>query len=318
MKPTPEDALLAWLPPGVVAQFRGIEAALLSEIGTDSRGRTACLFNAELPPLASFLLVALVRVAREVAAIGRSTNPTWIRPGGKPPLEIDDLGVRWVKRIDVMAEELSALQAVETARPWSGRIEVADSRQLPVEDRSVDVVLTSPPYCTRIDYVVSSSFELAALGLGARSNRYGELRRATMGTPLARKGPAPDVPAEWPRSVAALVQAVREHPSKASGSYYYKTFWQYFDDAFASLKEIRRTLKPGSAALVVVQTSYYKDVLVDLPRLYLDMAEQVGLAGNLVGEAEVHRALAQINPRVARHRQYSEYREAVLALEKAA
>ncbi|NJO55107.1 MAG: site-specific DNA-methyltransferase [Rhodospirillales bacterium] len=318
IKPRPEDALLAWLPPGVVAQFRGIEAALLSEMGTDSQGRTACLFNAELPSLASFLLVALVRVAREVAAIGRSTNPTWIRPSGKPSREIDDLGVRWLKRVDVMAEELSSLQAVEMARPWSGRIGIADSRQLPVEDASVDVVLTSPPYCTRIDYVVSSSFELAALGLGPRSNRYGELRRATMGTPLARKGPAPDVPAEWPRSVVALVQTVREHPSKASRSYYYKTFWQYFDDAIASLKEICRTLKSGSAALVVVQTSYYKDVLVDLPQLYLDMAEQVGLAGNLVGEAEVPRALAQINPRVARHRRNSEYREAVLALEKAA
>ena len=69
-----------------------------------------------------------------------------------------------------------------------------------------------------------------------------------MGTPLARKGPPPDVPEAWPRSVSTLLRAIRKHPSKASRSYYYKTFWQHFDDATASLREFDRVMRPGAFA----------------------------------------------------------------------
>src|SRR5439155_12709540 len=110
----------------------------------------------------------------------------------------------------------------------------------------------------------------------------------------------------------------RAHKSKASGSYYFKTFHQYFSDAETSLKEIQRVLRPGGLAIFVVQTSYYKDICVDLPSLYIDLGESLGLRGQIVGQAPVRRALAQIHPHALHHRTESQYREAVLALVKEA
>ncbi len=317
IKPDSRDPLLTWLAPSVVAQYRGIERTLLAELATSSSGHIANVLKGELPPLASFLLFSLIRTARSFASVQQGSNPTWIRPGEKRNQVVSNLCRKWITTVNSMAEDLESVKRNETLRPWCGTVGVENSKALPVEDESVDLILTSPPYCTRIDYVVSTSFELAALRIGSEMPFYEDLRRATMGTPLARRGSPPAVRKEWPRSVSELLGAIREHPSKASGSYYYKTFWQYFDDASNSLREFHRTLRTGAVAILVVQTSYYKELLVNLPKLYIDMAEKIGFYGSILGEAQVRRALAQINPRASFNKKNAYYREAVVVLEKA-
>ena len=194
---------------------------------------------------------------------------------------------------------------------------MADSRALPVEAETVDLVLSSPPYCTRIDYVVSTSFELAALGLPSASDDFSNLRRATMGTPLTRADDAAGSGRVFPLPVDEVLERIREHKSKSSKSYYHRTYRQYFSDALASVRELQRVIRPGGVAILVVQSSYYKDILVDLPELYLSMGRHCGMKSSIVGETKVRRAMSQINPHTARYRSSSNYREAVVALEKA-
>lgn len=308
------DSLLPWLAPSVVSQFRSIQGRILGELATSSGGNTISPASGSLPPLAAFMMLALIRVAREVASIHQGTNPTWTTPGEGRRRAIRTLGRRWETKVKEMACDLDLSQA--EGRPWFGKISTADARCLPLPDSNVDLVLTSPPYCTRIDYVVNSSFELAALGIGGRTQEFEDLRRASMGTPLTRKGPLPGIPPTWPNSVHNLLTAIRTHPSKASASYYYKTFHQYFADARTSLVELHRVLKPGGLALFVVQTSYYKNLSVDLPSLYIDLAKDLGFSGALLGEAPVHRSIAQIHRHTAQHRKESLYKEAVITLEK--
>jgi len=195
---------------------------------------------------------------------------------------------------------------------------LGDAKSLPIDDEQVDLVVTSPPYCTRIDYAVSSSFELAALGVGGDMPAYRALRRSLMGTPLARAGAVPQSPTRWPESLRVLLEAIRTHKSKASSSYYFKTFHQYFADAETSLEELHRVLRPGGLGIFVVQTSYYKELCVDLPSLYVDLGESLGFKGRIVGSVPVRRALAQIHPHSLHHRKESKYVEAVVALEKVA
>lgn len=308
------DPLLPWLAPSVVSQFRSIQTQILAELATTADGTVIAPVSEVLPPLAAFMMLALIRVAREIALIHQGTNPTWTIPGEGRHRAVRTLGRRWEARLAEMARDLGARQDV--ARPWAGKISIADARALPLPDAQVDLILTSPPYCTRIDYVVNSSFELAALGIDGGTPEYEAFRRAFMGTPLVRKGSLPNISPEWPLSVQNLLQEIRSHPSKASGSYYYKTFHQYFSDARASLAEIYRILKPGGLAAFVVQTSYYKELCVELPSLYIDLAKDLGFTGMTLGEVPVRRSLSQIHPHTAQHRQKSLYRESVITLEK--
>jgi DNA modification methylase len=313
-----DDPLSPWMAPSVIGQYRAIEARILAELATTKDGVVSRPDKGNVPPLAAFLLLALVRAARDTASLHRSTNPTWMRPGEGRHTATRTLGRKWVERLVEMAADLQARTLGVTSVPWGGRIALGDARKIPLDSSQVDVVLTSPPYCTRIDYVVSSSFELAALGVGAESPLFAALRRSSMGTPLARVGAVPTIPDAWPSSLRTLLQAIRTHKSKASRSYYFKTFHQYFTDAESALKEVHRVLRPGGLALFVVQTSYYKEICVDLPALYVDLGNSVGFRGHVAGQAAVRRALAQIHPHSLHHRKESQYREAVVALEKAA
>lgn len=313
-----EDPLMPWMARSVISQYRAIEARILAELATSHDGVAVRPELGNVPPLAAFMLLALIRAARGTASMHRGTNPTWTTPGEGRRSTIRTLGRKWVERIVEMAADLEATKTGGTAVPWTGRISIGDARKLPLGASGVDLVVTSPPYCTRIDYVVSSSFELAALGVGSDSPAFVELRRASMGTPLARKGAVPELPERWPASLRGLLGSIRTHRSKASGSYYFKTFHQYFADAETSLSELHRVLRPGGLALFVVQTSYYKELCVDLPSLYVDLGATLGFRGEIAGQAAVHRALAQIHPHSLHHRKESQYREAVVALEKVA
>lgn len=312
-----DDPLIPWMARSVISQYRAIEAQVLAELATSKDGVAVRPEQGNVPPLAAFMLLALIRVARGTASMHRGTNPTWTTPGEGRRSTIRTLGRKWVERIAEMSADLEATKTGWTPGPWAGRISIGDARKLPLGASEVDLVVTSPPYCTRIDYVVSSSFELAALGVGSDSPEYVALRRASMGTPLARKGLVPETLERWPASLRGLLESIRTHRSKASGSYYFKTFHQYFSDAETSLKELHRVLRPGGLALFVVQTSYYKELCVDLPSLYVDLGATLGFKGEIAGQAAVHRALAQIHPHSLHHRTESQYREAVVALEKA-
>ena len=213
-----------------------------------------------------------------------------------------------------MAADLEAAEA--EAHRTGSQVFLGDARSLPLEEHTVDLVVTSPPYCTRIDYVVNTSFELAALGIGDKQPSFDELRRTSMGTPLARRAVAPAADT-FPDEVAHVLSSIREHPSKASSNYYYKTYAQYFSDSMASVAELRRVLKPGAAAVLVVQSSYYKDIYVDLPELYVAMGQALDMRASIAAEYDVNRFLAQINSRSTAHRKSTSHREAVVVLEAA-
>jgi hypothetical protein len=262
--PAREDPLNEWLPARFVAEYRAIERSVLADLATGRSRKPLSPLNGFLPPLAAFLILALMRAARVAARVRTTTNPTWIAPGKVRRFASGTLGEQWLTMVELMADELSVGSTTPVTR---SETRLGDARCLSLRDGAVDVVVTSPPYCTRLDYTVSTSFELAALGLGRQSQEYDALRRAMMGTPLARRGAALPPSSHWPDALQSLLRAIKSHPSKASGSYYYKTYWQYFRDAELALRELHRTLRVGGAAVLVLQSSYYKEVRVDLPRL---------------------------------------------------
>lgn len=310
-----DDPLRSWLGPTAVAQYRGIEHALMSQLATTPEGASLHPSRDGLPPIAAFLLLALIRTARTYAGVKQGSNPTWVRPSAERRRPGTDLGVRWIEQVRAMAGDLkSAGEKIS----WNGRLGIADARELPLDDGSIDFVLTSPPYCTRIDYIVSASFELAALGIGVDADEFERLRKASMGTPLSRSLELPGIPRRWPTEVKRILTAIREHPSKASHSYYFRTYWQYFEDAMKSLAELHRVVRPGGAAVLVVQSSYYKDIQIDLPELYVACANAVGFDAEVTSGIEVRRAMSQINPHSRKHQAEKHYREGVVVLERSA
>jgi len=256
-KVSPDDPLLTWLVPRSAAAIRGIEAAIQTLLVDDreylsvkARGTDA------VSGLAAFFYVALFRALGSVFSHFRTSNPTWLKRPGSPNARLRP-GADYLRRIfkSEIAKMLPKTTVIREIPRAERVLKVASSESLPLKTSSVDFVLASPPYCTRIDYAVATSAELSLLGFGYGSG-FAELRRGLIGnTTVPEK--APPTSAAWGETCLGFLGDLREHGSKASATYYYKNHLQYFRSLSASVAEISRVLRRGGGCVLVVQDSYY-------------------------------------------------------------
>lgn len=305
------DALAHWFPADLVRAFRRIQADC-AQIASDAPSvRPAGVLYPTTAGAA--LLVALIHAARPLAVPCTLSNPTWARPKRRKSGTPHDLFHRFV-------HELASLSAIKSrllpAAPRGIELRADDSRHLSLGDNSVDIAVTSPPYCTRIDYAVTTSFELAALRPDWASADVRAFRELLMGTTAIRADASPEIPVAWPHCLRTVLSRVRQHSSHASERYYFKNLWQYFDDADRSFRELARVLRPGGSSFVVAQTSFYKEIEINLPFLLRRLAERHGLVGSLLAASAVWPVMANLNSAAKKHLGTRAYSEAVVRLEK--
>jgi DNA modification methylase len=313
-----DDPLEQWLSPTAAAQVRRLEAAINRTLVRHDSYQplsTPASVNG-LAPLAAFFYVALFRSVRRQLAAFIPTNPTWIkRPRSlRERLRPPEVKIRaaFLKEVTELAATLAQLN-LRTMREPRCYVRQGTSERLSLSGDSVDFVLTSPPYCTRIDYAMATAIELAILRLSTFS--FDRLRRSLMGTSTVPQ--LTTVPSqEWGPTCTAFLDEVRAHKSKASTGYYHKSHVQYFASLFNSLKEIARVLKPRAYSVLVVQDSYYKDVHNDVPVIVAEMAEMAGLVFKRRADFTVRSSMVQLNTRARQHLEHRNTRESVLCLAK--
>lgn len=211
------------------------------------------------------------------------------------------------------------IEALESESPGQENIGTTEimtgtSTALPLDNGSVHLVVTSPPYCTRIDYAVTTSVELATLGVHS-NNALREVRDKMIGTTTIRAA-QPTARESWGPTCLRLLEAIRDHGSYASASYYLKTHQQYFHDIDLSLAELNRCLVSGGEAVIVVQDSYYKDVRNDVPAIVSEMCAEVGWSLVKRVDFPVTRNLVGINGRAKKYLEERSAVEAVLHFRK--
>ncbi len=175
-------------------------------------------------------------------------------------------------------------------------------------------VISSPPYCARIDYAIATSPELALLGCSMNQDLK-IMRSHMIGTPTIINE-IPEVRSEWGRSCKSFLNAVETHSSKASKSYYYRYHIQYFNSIYKSFLEIDRTLVGSGKCVIVVQDSYYKDIHNDLPKIFCEMASSLDWAAVNRLDYHVKQTMAGCNRGAMKYRSNSRATESVLVFEK--
>ncbi|TPK63060.1 site-specific DNA-methyltransferase [Mesorhizobium sp. B2-4-19] len=312
------DPLEEWFAPQTATAIRQIETA----IRESTIGGIAPLDGAtigRISGLAATLYLGLFAACRSLSRVHRSTNPTWMR---KPKSEeqkttVPPVGVvaAFIDNVRAMANELAASEKTPGIAPrWA--IEVADTTSASLKPDSVDLVVTSPPYCTRIDYTAATRVELAILAPILPEARE-DLSRNMIGSirvPVKKIAQS----ADWGETCNRFLDRVRQHDSKASSTYYYSTHLDYFDKIDSSFGRISSTLRPGGIVCLVVQDSYYKDVHNDLPTIVTEMCGRHGLRLGRRDDFRFSRSMARVNRHTKIYGRPSVPTEAVLCFEKAA
>jgi DNA modification methylase len=297
-----DEPLLAWFAPKTASRIR----AWMQCGDTAPSGLSALLVT-----------VSLFRVVRALTKQFEGSNPTWVRVS-KDDAERVDLGDAAIDEL-VVAHQLSVGTRLGAYESPSGRcsIAIATASRLPLAKASVDAIITSPPYLTRIDYAIAYSRELAVLGTAVGRDRRRtsrSLRAQLMGTTLIRQ----NVPGHKHNSPLALelLARVQEHPSKDSAGYYLKQIRQYLGDLTECLDELSRVAKSGAPMVLVVQDSYYKDIPIPLAKICIEECEARGWAlARRPKKYNVKRYLTQLNT-AARVYAKGDVAESVLSLRR--
>jgi DNA modification methylase len=306
--PAQYDALQRWFTPTSAAILRSIERSIFYLL-IDTTGAPRLLFDSptlsHVSDLAAFFYVALFHTVRSLVTPYRATNPTWFKDSPDPRKRLRTSSEKaltlFQQAIAELARRLDQLPLKkEIPHVVPPRIDISNSEKLPLPNDSVDLVLTSPPYCTRIDYVKATLPELSVLSPPSEENLHA-LRDKMLGTPTVRSA-QPSLDRHWGGKSINFLSRVRSHPSVASSGYYHKYFIQYFDSLYRSLSEINRVLAPGGICAIVIQDSYYKNLRLDLPGVVSQMARTIGWSEEGKFSFPVETAYAMMNPASRRYR----------------
>lgn len=318
-----DDPLQQWFSIEAATIIRGIEAGLRATLIGELTVHESGVTLDRLSGIAATLYVALFNTCRALTASFRASNPTWMRVPKAPSDRLNPTKIQIVKYFNEAVRDMASSLAgrKETAQSYEPEdhcskwnIGIADATTLSIEDGSVDFVLTSPPYCTRIDYTSATRIELSVIQPLLDFNVRELTRQMTGSTLSPRHEIAPSV--QWGQTCLQFVDDVFSHPSKASSTYYYRTHLDYFDKMSRSIKNVARVLSDGAACIMVVQDSHYKDIHNDVPRILVEMAEGCGLELVRKEDFVSVRSMSRINPGVKKYTRQSTETESVLCLQK--
>jgi DNA modification methylase len=285
-----DDMLLSWFSYESAQIIRSIEKSI-ANIFEIENGLHLEELKVKIGSVASFFYVALYCTAKHYLNKCKSKNPTWTKIIQVDSLNIDEVYVVYSAYVE---KNYNALPEVKNKllRVPSSIIKSCSSNDLKIDDETVNFIITSPPYCTRIDYAVTTKVELAVLGFPA--SNFEELRNRMIGTTTIHCNDC-KIDEDWGNEIYELLRKIDDHPSYASSNYYFKTYWQYFNDCFSSLCELNRVLKNDGYAVIVVQDSYYKEIHVDLAKMFAEMAYNLGWESVDTIEFKKNQSIVSIN-----------------------
>jgi len=144
-----------------------------------------------------------------------------------------------------------------------------EKKQLP--PRSIDAVLTSPPYCNSSDYIEMYKLEHWFLDFVKSYEDFRDLSESTIRSHTSFT----DSSVKWNHEVVEdicsnldnLWNKGQEIPDMIRG---------YFDDLYTSLSEIKKFLRPGGVVLMVVANSCYGEIPLPTDLLLCQAGSSLG------------------------------------------
>lgn len=264
-----------------------------------------------LNPVYNFCLSVVFVSIRKLSQAKSSANPTWLRNGEKKEITSEEvLSVIRQNALLMLSDLRYFFEGNGKFVPQ--RVLRGNVREMPIKNESVDRIITSPPYLTRIDYAMSTMPEMFVFG---GEDLLHAIRHQTMGAPVITKNGKLQRE-EWGTICNDVLNKIRNHPTKASNTYYWKNIVQYFMDMDESLDEIWRVLKPGGCGLIVVQSSYFKEIELPLGDIYREFSEIKGFRSDIAFREEVRGHMAHVNSRSNKYKRNKVYFEDFVYIEK--
>jgi hypothetical protein len=222
------------------------------------------------PRIRAFLWVCFSSLIMAKESVANARDIIHSRHHHRVHTKIPDVLARFETRLNRMAAAAARFVPLLTGHSTTASVHRGDARRLPLDPESIDLVFTSPPYATALDYQRSHFLSMAWLtsALHFTYEEYKSLRPKYIGT---AKAAAARVSTN--SNIAdPVVDAIRNRcPLQA------KTISRYFDDMQVVLREIARVLKCGRHAIIVVCPSHIRRIAVPTDEILTQLGVAEGL-----------------------------------------
>ena len=217
----------------------------------------------------NFFLICFSSIIRQVSAADNNCTRTVVRKSLNKQVHPKMAFELFLKRTDVQVRNMLQLSALKP----SGRViipENIDARDMPsLDDGSIDLALTSPPYVNAVDYPRTHQLEIYWLGFASGSLQ--PMKKQHIGTEVVRASEYSKLQSSGCDEADSVISVIYESDPRRA---FIAT--KYLRDMFTNLKEIYRVLKPGAVYVIVVGNNRIRGLEFETWRYLCAEARKIG------------------------------------------
>lgn len=216
---------------------------------------------------------------RSFSSIIKTKNPTWIKPGGlRPKTSVAQVLSSAVTRLESFYKH-----AYSESQPLKqSHIIITCNNALKWKPPSkIDIIITSPPFCNRVDWhriYAPENFFLQAVGVSIKNDTF-------LGTTAVCSYPEFDQQlslvtqhSDYLRKFLAEVQK-RQIRNERSSNYYLKYYTRYFAGLFNIFENASNTLGKDHAEIYfVVQDNVHRGLLIEIGQVLAEYLSSQGFS----------------------------------------
>lgn len=213
-----------------------------------------------------FFLVCFSSIIRKVSNADDEGQKTYVYSKNKKPFLSP---IKYFLQI-IELQTKNILEFSKVCSPNFAKLINKDAQNIELDNYSVDLAITSPPYINAIDYILTQKLEYYWLNL-IEMNKISEFRKKYIGTDRVYVADYSNFHKFGLRKLDEILSKIYKK-NKAHSFIVYK----YFADMKVNLEEVYRVLKHDSRYCVVVGDNTISGVYVPTYELLTKIAEKVG------------------------------------------
>jgi len=256
---------------GFIESYQWLKPKTLNEVAF-MKERIAELDDSQIKDL---FKLALIEAAVESSNVSFCPGTSFY-PFRKRPEFID----AFTHKIKIMIEDISVIQRINS-QFGKTTIYTEDCRKSSkfLAKNSVDFIISSPPYPNDLEYTRQTRLEMFLLDFVKNLNDVQKIKKNMVkgSTKLIFKESASAIYVEKFKSVQEVANNIaRALDNKNWGWDYSRMIKEYFGDMYLAMKEFRTILKPNAYALLVVGDQTYKNILIPVGKILMEIAKDLG------------------------------------------
>ncbi len=234
----------------------------------------------------TLLKATILLCVRPLSSITKSKNPTWLKFGGiSSSKDLHEIAGESLARFDKYYSHYYESSHVRKRGECIFSVQNAAELQLP---QKVDLILTSPPYCNRLDPIVQygpENYFLSALG-------HTSPEKGLIGTTKVRGYDTLTTDSEHITSkseyASILLNNVRKSPKADDPGYYLKYYTRYFAMLLSAIDKALNNLSLTGKMYIVTQDNTHRGQLIEIDRVLVELLKEKRWKSKVIKRWERH------------------------------